>query len=681
MNAIAFIDFGVSSYKALARAIKSSTTVVVLDSQIDRVKQITQTLQQGNYQEVHLISHGSPGCLNLGDTQLSLDTLGDYTPDLKTWFSNDANVSISGTSCTLLIYGCNVASGDAGAEFITKLQQLTGADIAASNSLTGNAIQGGNWNLEVTTNPDIDINLVIDEVTQLTYQGVFTDFTVTTTDDENDGDVSEGDLSLREAINLANETEGEDTIILDSSLSGGTIALTQTETNPRGFPFNDDFDITDSVNIIGLGAKNITIDGLNSGNGIFEITGENTNVTLEGLTLTNGTDTRFFFMDAGNGGAIKFSGDNLTLKDSVISNSSADDGGAISSSGHVNIIGSTITNNTGPGVSTPSGAISASSLDVTNSTISNNRDRAISAGTLNITNSTVSNNNSDNGDVLFNNRGTEISASNGTITSSIISGNSQDSSGNQLQDLSGEFTSGGNNLIGDGSSGFVNGENGDIVGTNDNPIDPNLGELQDNGGATPTQELLEGSPAIDTGSNLNNLETDQRGEGFNRTVGDDTDIGAYEVQDGGGNPGGGDGSLVVSTLEDENDGDFSDGDLSLREAIYLANETESEDTITFDSNLSGGTIALTQTEPNGRGGEFNQDLDITDSVNIIGLGANNLTIDGLSGGNGIFKITSLLSLLENLTNLRRFSQREIKVLTHSDKRELQEKTPMSTLKD
>jgi hypothetical protein len=31
---------------------------------------------------------------------------------------------------------------------------------------------------------------------------------------------------------------------------------------------------------------------------------------------------------------------------------------------------------------------------------------------------------------------------------------------------------------------------------------------------------------------------------------------------------------------------------------------------------------------------------------------------------------SLLSLLENLTNLRRFSQREIKVLTHSDKREL-----------
>jgi hypothetical protein len=38
-------------------------------------------------------------------------------------------------------------------------------------------------------------------------------------------------------------------------------------------------------------------------------------------------------------------------------------------------------------------------------------------------------------------------------------------------------------------------------------------------------------------------------------------------------------------------------------------------------------------------------------------------------GNSIHNI-SLLSLLENLTNLRRFSQREIKVLTHSDKREI-----------
>jgi hypothetical protein len=362
------------------------------------------------------------------------------------------------------------------------------------------------------------------------------EFIVSTLEDENDGNHDAGDLSLREAIALSNEQEGADTITFNSNLSGGTIALTQTVSNPRGEgEFNQDLGITDSLNIVGLGANNLTIDGLSSGNGIFNIGGENTNVSLEGLTITNGFDQRFFFNDAGDGGAIKFSGDNLTVKDSAITNSRADYGGAISSSGHVNIIDSNISNNSGPGISTPSGAIDANSLDITNSTISNNRDRGILAGTLNITNSTVSDNNTSNTNEGNSNFATEILTRGGTvnITSSIVTGNSQDNNGSdKFTDLGGEFISGGNNLIaeGDGANGLVNGVNGDLVGTTENPIDANLGGLQNNGGATQTQELLAGSPAIDTGINPDNLATDQRGEGFNRTVGDATDIGAFEVQ-------------------------------------------------------------------------------------------------------------------------------------------------------
>jgi hypothetical protein len=48
-----------------------------------------------------------------------------------------------------LLYGCNVAAGDSGAEFIEKLHQLTGANIAASARLTGNVALGGDWELEV----------------------------------------------------------------------------------------------------------------------------------------------------------------------------------------------------------------------------------------------------------------------------------------------------------------------------------------------------------------------------------------------------------------------------------------------------------------------------------------------------------------------------------------------------
>ena len=56
--------------------------------------------------------------------------------------------------------------------------------------------------------------------------------------------------------------------------------------------------------------------------------------------------------------------------------------------------------------------------------------------------------------------------------------------------------------------------------------DPLLGPLQDNGGSTPTQPLLPGSPAIDTGTNSGCPATDQRGAW--RTDGS-CDIGAYEV--------------------------------------------------------------------------------------------------------------------------------------------------------
>nr|WP_322710474.1 DUF4347 domain-containing protein [Nostoc sp. ChiSLP03a]MDZ8211571.1 DUF4347 domain-containing protein [Nostoc sp. ChiSLP03a] len=50
----------------------------------------------------------------------------------------------------LLLYGCNVAAGDAGEEFIEKLHKLTKASIAGSANLTGNAALGGDWNLEIS---------------------------------------------------------------------------------------------------------------------------------------------------------------------------------------------------------------------------------------------------------------------------------------------------------------------------------------------------------------------------------------------------------------------------------------------------------------------------------------------------------------------------------------------------
>ena len=50
-----------------------------------------------------------------------------------------------------LIYGCDVAENADGRALIDALGRLTGADVAASEDLTGAAAKGGDWNLEYAT--------------------------------------------------------------------------------------------------------------------------------------------------------------------------------------------------------------------------------------------------------------------------------------------------------------------------------------------------------------------------------------------------------------------------------------------------------------------------------------------------------------------------------------------------
>lgn len=96
-------------------------------------------------------------------------------------------------------------------------------------------------------------------------------------------------------------------------------------------------------------------------------------------------------------------------------------------------------------------------------------------------------------------------------------------------DLAGVFHSRGNNLVGGGDdhTGLTNGINNDLVGSVNDPIDPLLRPLADNGGPTPTHALLPGSPAIDAGDDTL-TGTDQRGRP--RRSGARVDIGAFEFQ-------------------------------------------------------------------------------------------------------------------------------------------------------
>jgi predicted outer membrane repeat protein len=96
--------------------------------------------------------------------------------------------------------------------------------------------------------------------------------------------------------------------------------------------------------------------------------------------------------------------------------------------------------------------------------------------------------------------------------------------------VAGTFISQGYNLIGDGTGSTGFNAPGDQIGTTANPIDPLVGPLADNGGASYTHALLGGSPAIDAGNPASAgsdnacSTTDQRGFG---RVGR-CDIGAFE---------------------------------------------------------------------------------------------------------------------------------------------------------
>ncbi|MBM4043508.1 MAG: DUF4347 domain-containing protein [Planctomycetes bacterium] len=147
---IVFVDAGVEDYQALidelpkaGLSMQDSPLVVVLEAGKDGVQQIADALKgRDELSAVHILSHGAPGSLQLGTAQLDGTTVTQYAGPLALWGSALADDG------DLLLYGCDVAAGEAGVEFIRDLGHLTKADIAASVDLTGSEAQGGDWSLE-----------------------------------------------------------------------------------------------------------------------------------------------------------------------------------------------------------------------------------------------------------------------------------------------------------------------------------------------------------------------------------------------------------------------------------------------------------------------------------------------------------------------------------------------------
>ncbi|MDX8392687.1 MAG: DUF4347 domain-containing protein, partial [Mariprofundaceae bacterium] len=162
---VIFIDAGAKNIKELLAKATPEKQVVVLNPNRDGVQQITRVLgRMGKVDAVHIFSHGEGGKIQLGRGELSLDNIGKYQRQLKAWASHLTNAA------DILVYGCNVAEGQRGADFVRLLAELTQADVAASTDLTGAADQGGDWDLEKTVGDiETDLALSVDERDQ--YDG------------------------------------------------------------------------------------------------------------------------------------------------------------------------------------------------------------------------------------------------------------------------------------------------------------------------------------------------------------------------------------------------------------------------------------------------------------------------------------------------------------------------------
>lgn len=94
------------------------------------------------FDAVHLIGHGSGGAMQLGANRLDGDSVLAHAEQLFQWrayLADDAD---------LLLYGCDVAAQPSGAAWLTLLAAITGADVAASDDLSGTGRLGGDWDLE-----------------------------------------------------------------------------------------------------------------------------------------------------------------------------------------------------------------------------------------------------------------------------------------------------------------------------------------------------------------------------------------------------------------------------------------------------------------------------------------------------------------------------------------------------
>ncbi len=443
------------------------------------------------------------GTLTIDGTTINNNTAsGASSSDGGGGIFNDGGTLVIGDTTAATISG-NVAGGAGGAGGRGIFNNTAGTVTVSNSSITGNTASAGGGIEDASDQSG---------VTGVTLTGVALNNNVAGGGDGtgNGGGLhvtGAGDISITGGTVNTNSAAAEGgglwnntgTLTIDGTTLDANTASGTASTDGGGAVFNNG----GTLNVTGATLSNNFADqGSGSGGGIFNLTGGT--VTLDTSTITtNHAD--------GDGAGLLNSGTATITNSTIDFNSAAGQGGGISNSGTLDLTNVTVSGNT---VALDGGGIFTGTGDATlqNTTVAFNRTDASGGGL------------GTGGGVHHDSTGTV------TLTSTLIVTNFV---GTDLtaDDVNGDVT-GTFNLIGidAGLTGLTDGVDNNKVGTTGNQIDPNLGELNNNGGPTRTQAILPISPAINAGTNPQSLTTDQRGGSFVRSFGGGTDIGAYELQ-------------------------------------------------------------------------------------------------------------------------------------------------------
>ena len=146
-NEVVVVDTSITNYRDILTSVGNDADVLTLQRGASLGDIALLISDYNNIDALHVFSHGGAGRLQIGSNFYDRSNIFESKEHLT---SIGSKMSETGD---ILLYGCNLAANREGEYFVDIISEMTCADVAASDDITGNKSLGGDWHLEYHRNP------------------------------------------------------------------------------------------------------------------------------------------------------------------------------------------------------------------------------------------------------------------------------------------------------------------------------------------------------------------------------------------------------------------------------------------------------------------------------------------------------------------------------------------------